>query len=145
MATNQQDPAKQVAEATKIRDYVLQNASSMTEQQREEWFSRLWDECAYMLGNDEAIELIDEAFNKLDEYTVKIQRHCCDEDEEEEDDGPCRHGKKYSEPCSNCDEEAAEDEERAQKEADDIQAAVEYNLWYQDGGHKEVASWNTHG
>lgn len=120
--------------ATKIRDYVVKNVSNMNEEQRDEWCARIWNAMEEYIDDCEAVDLLDEALNALDEATEPIQRQFPDEENEEF----CFHGKAFHEPCVKCDDAAA-DEERAQKEADKIEKAVEYNLWYQDGGSKEIA------
>jgi hypothetical protein len=134
---------EELSAAHRVSDYIFLNAQKLTQMELEEWSARLYD-LLTAANTHKAHELLNEAMLNvayyLDNYAANnpVAEDRYDEAEEEQY-GPCDHGKKYHEHCYNCADEAEEAEERFERMEERTQKAVEYNLWYKDGGYKEMA------
>ena len=137
-----EDEPEKLSAAHRVSDYIFLNAHKLTQMELEEWSARLYD-LLTSANCPKVHEVLNEAMLNvgyyIDNYAANnpVAEDRYDEAEDEQY-GPCDHGK---ENCYKCEDEA---EERFERMEERTQKAVEYNLWYQDGGYKEIARQGCH-
>lgn len=134
--TDDEEPPE-ILTALRVSEYIFLNAKKMTQMELEEWVTRLQDLLREESNHEAHGHLTEGMLNVayyLDNYS---SNNPVAEDGEEEE--RCEHGKEFHEECYNCREEAEEAEEDSREKEERIERAVEYNLWFRDCGHKEVA------